>query len=169
MNEPLIVADRLFNTLAITTPISPDGLERHAYDIVVIGAGVAGLAFTLRLPQGLRIALLTKGVLGESNTRYAQGGLAAAVGADDSPALHAADTLTAGAGLSDAEAVARLVEGAPEAVRWLIALGARFDAGPDGEMLLGREAAHSRRRVLHAGGDATGAEIERSLVSRVRE
>jgi L-aspartate oxidase len=77
--------------------------------------------------------------------------------------------LTAGAGLSDAEAVARLVEGAPEAVRWLIALGARFDAGPDGEMLLGREAAHSRRRVLHAGGDATGAEIERSLVSRVRE
>src|SRR5215203_4148439 len=169
MNEPLIVADRLFNTLAITTPISPDGLERHAYDIVVIGAGVAGLAFTLRLPQGLRIALLTKGVLGESNTRYAQGGLAAAVGADDTPRLHAADTLTAGAGLSDAEVVARLVEGAPEAVRWLIALGARFDAGPDGEMLLGREAAHSRRRVLHAGGDATGAEIERSLVARVRE
>ena len=130
---------------------------------------MAGLAFTLSLPPELRIALLTKGVLGESNTRYAQGGLAAAVGADDTPALHAADTLAAGAGLSDAEAVARLVEGAPEAVRWLIGLGARFDAGPNGEMLLGREAAHSRRRVLHAGGDATGAEIERSLVARVRE
>src|SRR5688500_5590726 len=144
-------------------------LGEKQYDVVVIGAGVAGLAFTLSLPPELRIALLTKGVLGESNTRYAQGGLSAAVGADDSPALHAADTLTAGAGLSDPEAVARLVEGAPEAVRWLIGLGARFDAGPDGEMLLGREAAHSRRRVLHAGGDATGAEIERSLVARVRE
>jgi L-aspartate oxidase len=144
-------------------------LPEKPYDVIVIGAGVAGLAFTLSLPPELRIALLTKGVLGESNTRYAQGGLSAAVGADDSPALHAADTLTAGAGLSDAEAVARLVEGAPDAVRWLISLGARFDAGPDGEMLLGREAAHSRRRVLHAGGDATGAEIERSLVARVRE
>ncbi|MCD6058351.1 MAG: L-aspartate oxidase, partial [Thermomicrobiales bacterium] len=139
------------------------------YDVIVIGAGVAGLAFTLSLPPELRVALLTKGVLGESNTRYAQGGLAAAVGADDTPALHAADTLAAGAGLSDAEAVARLVEGAPEAVRWLTAIGARFDAGPNGEMLLGREAAHSRRRVLHAGGDATGAEMERSLVARVRE
>jgi L-aspartate oxidase len=144
-------------------------LPRKQYDVIVIGAGVAGLAFTLSLPPELRIALLTKGVLGESNTRYAQGGLAAAVGVDDTPALHAADTLAAGAGLSDAEAVARLVEGAPEAVRWLTALGARFDAGPNGEMLLGREAAHSRRRVLHAGGDATGAEIERSLVTRVRE
>jgi L-aspartate oxidase len=153
-----------------TVPVVNQSSSPHKqYDIIVIGAGVAGLAFTLSLPPELRVALLTKGVLGESNTRYAQGGLSAAVGTDDSPALHAADTLTAGAGLSDAEAVARLVEGAPEAVRWLIALGARFDAGPDGEMLLGREAAHSRRRVLHAGGDATGAEIERSLVARVRE
>ena len=147
----------------------PFALREKEYDVVVIGAGVAGLAFTLSLPPELRVALLTKGVLGESNTRYAQGGLSAAVGADDSPALHAADTLSAGAGLSDPEAVTRLVESAPEAVRWLIGLGARFDAGPDGEMLLGREAAHSRRRVLHAGGDATGAEIERSLVARVRE
>ena len=158
------------NTVAGSLPtVDPTWLPRKQYDVIVIGAGVAGLAFTLSLPHELRIALLTKGVLGESNTRYAQGGLSAAVGADDSPALHAADTITAGAGLSDAEAVARLVEGAPEAVRWLIALGARFDAGPNGEMLLGREAAHSRRRVLHAGGDATGAEIERSLVARVRE
>jgi L-aspartate oxidase len=139
------------------------------YDVVVIGAGVAGLAFTLSLPPELRVALVTKGVLGESNTRYAQGGLSAAVGADDNPGLHAEDTLTAGAGLSDPDAVTLLVEGAPEAVRWLTALGAHFDTGPDGQMLLGREAAHSRRRVLHAGGDATGAEIERALVARVRE
>ncbi len=144
-------------------------MSRLHFDVVVIGAGVAGLAFTLALPPERRVALLTKGILGESNTRYAQGGLSAAVGADDSPALHASDTLTAGANLSDPEAVDTLVEGAPDAVRWLTALGAHFDAGPDGEMLLGREAAHSRRRVLHAGGDATGAEIERAMVARVRE
>ncbi|HEX5498559.1 MAG TPA: FAD-binding protein, partial [Thermomicrobiales bacterium] len=143
--------------------------DRRAYDIVVIGAGVAGLAFTLRLPPRLRVALLTKGALGESNTRYAQGGLSAAIGPDDSSALHVEDTLVAGAGLCDEAAVARLVAGAPEAVRWLIDIGAEFDAGPDGRPLLGREAAHSRRRVLHAGGDATGAEIERALVQRVRE
>src|SRR3712207_2950724 len=148
-------------------PLAP--LPRRRYDVVVIGAGVAGLAFTLRLPPELRVALLTKGALGESNTRYAQGGLAAAVGADDDPALHLADTLAAGAGLCDAAAVTRLVEGAPAAVRWLTAIGAHFDADRDGSPLLGREAAHSRRRVLHAGGDATGAEIEGALVQRVRE
>jgi L-aspartate oxidase len=139
------------------------------YDVIVVGAGVAGLTFTLSLPPALHVALLTKGTLGESNTRYAQGGLSAAVGPDDSPELHAADTLLAGAGLADAETVARLVAGAPAAVRWLTAVGAHFDQGPGGELLLGREAAHSRRRVLHAGGDATGAEIERALVARVRE
>ncbi len=172
MNEPPNVADRLFNTPAITTPISPAGLERHAYDIVVIGAGVAGLAFTLRLPQGLRVALLTKSVLGESNTRYAQGGLAAAVGADDSPELHEMDTLAAGAGLCDPDAVHTLVEGGPAAVRWLLNIGTHFDraatSNGQGDLLLGREAAHSRRRVLHAGGDATGAEIERAMVEQVR-
>ncbi len=144
-------------------------MARRSYDVIVVGAGVAGLAFTLSLPADLRVALLTKSALGESNTRYAQGGLSAAVGPDDSPELHAQDTLAAGAGLSDEEAVETLVAGAPEAVRWLTALGAAFDTSPTGEVLLGREAAHSRRRVLHAGGDATGAEIERALVARVRE
>ena len=106
------------NSLATSLPtVDPVSLPEKRYDVIVIGAGVAGLAFTLSLPPELRVALLTKGVLGESNTRYAQGGLSAAVGADDTPALHAADTLVAGAGLSDVEAVARLVEGAPEAVR----------------------------------------------------
>jgi len=138
------------------------------YDAIVVGAGIAGLAFTLRLPPEWKVALLTKGVLGESNTRYAQGGLAAAVGADDSPALHEQDTLVAGAGLSDPDVVRLLVDGAPEAVDWLIQLGTSFDTDSEGAPLLGREAAHSRRRVLHAGGDATGAEIERALVARVR-
>src|SRR5215213_4270273 len=80
-------------------------MPRSSYDVIVVGAGVAGLAFTLSLPADLRVALLTKGALGESNTRYAQGGLSAAVGPDDSPELHAQDTLAAGAGLSDVDAV----------------------------------------------------------------
>ena len=153
-------------TIAPSPPLA--GADDQTYDAVVVGAGVAGLAFALRLPSDWRVALLIKGVLGESNTRYAQGGPAAAVGSDDDPALHEADTLAAGAGLCDPVAVRRLVAGAPAAVAWLVGLGARFDIGSDGTPLLGREAAHSRRRVLHAGGDATGAEIERALVAAVR-
>ncbi len=145
-------------------------------DVVIVGGGIAGLSVALRLPEHLHIALFTKGQLGESNTRYAQGGLAVALGADDSPQLHLQDTLAAGAGLCDKEAVRILVEQAPEAVRWLIQMGVAFDqaqpgssehATPDG-LLLGREAAHSRWRVLHAGGDATGAEIERALMTALR-
>ena len=145
-------------------------LPVRRYDVVVIGAGVAGLAFALRLPSTYRVALLTKGALGESNTRWAQGGLSAAIGDDDSPSLHEEDTLIAGAGLCDIDAVHELVEGAPYAVDWLLSLGTDFDRDPEsGVLLLGREAAHSRRRVLHAGGDATGAEIERALVAGVRK
>ncbi|CAN5685958.1 L-aspartate oxidase [soil metagenome] len=139
------------------------------YDAVVIGAGVAGLTFALRLPQTWRIALLTKGTLGESNTRYAQGGISAAIGPDDSPVLHEEDTLEAGANLCDPESVAALVNGAPEAVRWLLEIGAKFDRdATSGEIELGKEAAHSRNRVLHAGGDATGAEVERAMVDAVK-
>ncbi len=147
------------------------------YDIVIIGGGIAGLSVALRLPDSMRIALFTKGQLGESNTRYAQGGLSVALGTDDSPELHFQDTIAAGAGLCDEHAVRVLVEEAPAAVRWLIEMGVQFDrAQPcsdahttsDG-LLLGREAAHSRWRVLHAGGDATGAEIERALMSALRK
>ncbi len=150
------------------------------FDVAIIGGGIAGLSVALRLPEHTRIALFTKGQLGESNTRYAQGGLAVALGADDSPELHLQDTLAAGAGLCDEEAVRILVEQAPAAVRWLIQLGVQFDRAADGEvgedvhatpegLLLGREGAHSRWRVLHAGGDATGAEIERALISALRK
>ncbi|CAN5632236.1 L-aspartate oxidase [soil metagenome] len=138
------------------------------YDAVIIGAGVAGLTLALKLPRDRRVLLVTKGELGESNTRYAQGGLSAAVGDDDSPRLHEEDTLAAGAGLCDPAAVRTLVDGAPEAARWLIEIGAQFDRDAGGNLLLGREAAHSRRRVLHAGGDATGWEIERALVTEAR-
>ncbi len=157
------------------------GQRLDAHDVVIIGGGIAGLSLTLSLPASLRIALITKGALGESNTRYAQGGIAAAVGSDDSPEFHFRDTLIAGAGLCDEAAVRLLVEQAPAALRWLINIGAQFDrsesaannpqqAAP-GEFeaySMGHEAAHSQRRVLHARGDATGAEIERALVAAVR-
>src|SRR5215472_14214427 len=150
--------------------------DRQSFDVAIIGGGIAGLSVALRLPEHLRVALFTKGQLGESNTRYAQGGLSVALGADDSPELHFQDTIAAGAGLCDEAAVRILVEQAPAAVRWLVQVGVQFDraqpgsdshATPDG-LLLGREGAHSRWRVLHAGGDATGAEIERALMTSVR-
>ncbi len=151
--------------------------SHQAYDVVIVGGGIAGLSTALRLPATLRVALLTKGQLGESNTRYAQGGLTVALGEDDSPQLHTQDTLVAGAGLCDETAVRILTEQAPSAVHWLIEMGARFDRARPGSdehataagLLLGREAAHSRWRVLHAGGDATGAEIERALTAAVRQ
>ncbi|HLH63263.1 MAG TPA: L-aspartate oxidase [Ktedonobacteraceae bacterium] len=146
----------------------------QSYDVAIIGGGIAGLSVALRLPEQMRVALFTKGQLGESNTRYAQGGLAVALGADDNPELHFRDTIAAGAGLCDAQAVRTLVEEAPAAVRWLISMGVQFDRAHPGDehatndgLLLGREAAHSRWRVLHAGGDATGAEIERALMKEL--
>lgn len=155
--------------MGFDSPLDPAEATGPAlsYDAVVIGAGVAGLSFALRLPNHFKVALLTKGNLGESNTRYAQGGISAAIGPDDSPHLHEIDTLAAGAGLCDEAAVQTLVEGAPEAIDWLISIGARFDTDADGQIALGMEAAHSRHRVLHAGGDATGAEVERAMVAAV--
>jgi L-aspartate oxidase len=158
-------------TASLAAPMgAPDQANRHARtDVIVIGAGVAGLAFALTVPTSLRVALLTKGHLGESNTRWAQGGISAAIGEDDTIELHEQDTIYAGAGLGDRDAIHELVAEGPEAIDWLLSLGTGFDRDAEtGELALGREAAHSRRRVLHAGGDATGAEIERALVAAVR-
>src|SRR5438034_4911012 len=154
------------------------GMTRgQTFDVAIIGGGIAGLSVALRLPEHKRVALFTKGQLGESNTRYAQGGIAAALGVDDSPALHFQDTIAAGAGLCDEEAVRILVEQAPAAVKWLMQMGVQFDRAQPGSdthttrdgLVLGREAAHSRWRVLHAGGDATGAEIERALLNALKK
>ncbi|MGP3940883.1 L-aspartate oxidase [Streptomyces sp. 6N106] len=139
-------------------------------DVVVVGSGVAGLTVALRCAAaGAKVTVVTKARLDDGSTRWAQGGIAAALGEGDTPEQHLDDTLVAGAGLCDERAVRTLVTEGPEAVRRLIATGARFDADDDtGEILLTREGGHHRRRIAHAGGDATGAEISRALVEAVR-
>src|SRR6185295_1851456 len=136
------------------------------FDFVIVGGGVAGLRAAIALAGHGRVLVLTKAEPAESNTGYAQGGIAAAIGDDDSAALHEADTVRAGDGLCDEDAVRVCVGEGPRYVRELIDWGARFDRAADGRPALGREAAHSVRRVLHAG-DATGREIGRVLWERV--
>ncbi|MCK8677855.1 L-aspartate oxidase [Streptomyces lichenis] len=139
-------------------------------DVVVVGSGVAGLTAALRCTAaGLRTVVVTKARLDDGSTRWAQGGIAAALGEGDTPDQHEADTLVAGAGLCDEQAVRALVTEGPDAVRRLIDTGARFDTSPEtGAIELTREGGHHRRRIAHAGGDATGAEISRALVDAVR-
>jgi L-aspartate oxidase len=135
-------------------------------DFLVIGSGIAGLRATIALAEAGRVIVLTKGDPRESNTGYAQGGIAAAIGADDTPELHAQDTMAAGDGLCVAGAVDVLTRDGPRYVRELMDWGAAFDRDGDGRPALGREAAHSVRRVLHAR-DATGREIGRVLWEKV--
>ena len=143
-------------------------LPRHESEYVIIGSGIAGLYTAYAASQsGSRVTLLTKQAADNSNTDKAQGGIAAAISTSDSPELHLEDTLSAGAGLCDREAVRILVSEGPDRVRDLMGMGAHFDY-KDGELALTREGAHSRRRILHASGDATGAEIQRALTDRVR-
>ncbi|PWT77160.1 MAG: L-aspartate oxidase [Chloroflexi bacterium] len=191
------MARRPISHLSVAKPESGSDAPALACDVAIIGGGIAGLSVALNLPSELRVVLVTKHTLGESNTRYAQGGLAAPIGLDDSPRLHLTDTVVAGAGLVDEDAARILVDEAGESVHWLIEAGTRFDrraqehteshmshtlpwkqAAEGGDRRtddlatgydLAREAAHSRRRVLHAQGDATGAEIERALVQALRE
>lgn len=140
-------------------------------DVLVVGSGVAGLTTALGLlgAGGLRVGVLTKAALDQGTTRWAQGGIAACLGGDeDSVDLHLADTLAAGAGLCDVEAVAVLVGEGPRRVEELIARGAVFDRDGQGRLELAREGGHSRPRVVHAGGAATGAEVERALVDAVK-
>jgi L-aspartate oxidase len=136
---------------------------------LVVGAGVAGLSAALRLAEHGPVTVLAAAELGrEAASAWAQGGVAAAIGADDSPALHAADTLAAGDGLCAQEAVARITGGGPRAVERLLELGARFDRDASGALKLGLEAAHSRRRIVHAAGDGTGREVLRALIEAAR-
>jgi L-aspartate oxidase len=139
------------------------------FDAIVVGGGLAGMLTALDL-RPLRTALVSYKMLGEmTSSAWAQGGIAAAVGDDDSPALHAADTVAAGAGLVEAHVAARLAADAPHAIEELASLGVRFDRTDAAHYALGREAAHSRRRILRAGGDATGAELVRAVALAVHE
>jgi L-aspartate oxidase len=140
-------------------------------DLLVVGSGVAGLSAAVRAAAtGLQVGVLSKAELSQSATRWAQGGVAAVLSQDeDSTDLHLADTLKVGAGLCDVDAVRTLVDEGPRRVEELIALGAVFDRDEAGALKLAREGGHSMARVVHAGGAATGAEIERALVDAVRE
>ncbi len=159
-------------------------VARGPLDVLVLGSGVAGLSAAVRLAAplpstgsrsgsgsaGLRVGVLTKAELSQSATRWAQGGVAAVLGGDeDSTDLHLADTLAAGAGLCDPDAVRVLVDEGPSRVNELIAMGAVFDRQPGGALALAREGGHSTARVVHAGGAATGAEVERALVDATRD
>lgn len=137
-------------------------------DVIVVGSGVAGLTTAIHAREaGRTVLLVTKAQVNEGSTVWAQGGIAAALADDDSPEEHLRDTLIAGVGLCDEEAVRVLVTEGPVALRHLIALGARFDTDPSGALSLTREGGHHHDRIAHAGGDATGAEISRALVAAV--
>ena len=137
-------------------------------DVVIVGSGIAGLTAALRLREYVdKVLVVTKDVLNAGSTQWAQGGIAAALGPGDTPDQHEMDTLVAGAGACDLDAVRALVNEGPEAVRELIALGTNFDHNDDGEISLTREGGHHRDRIAHAGGDATGAEIQRALIAAV--
>lgn len=137
------------------------------YDYIIIGSGIAGLYTALLAREQGSVLILTKGSIDECNTKYAQGGIAAAIGHGDSAELHYQDTIAAGAGLCDPDAVRILVEEAPDRITDLINFGVPFDT-MDGEVALTREAAHSVPRILHAGGDATGEHIEVTLSRMAR-
>ncbi len=137
-------------------------------DAIVVGSGVAGLTAALELRTRVpRVLLVTKDVLSSGSTLWAQGGIAAALAPDDSPAAHLADTIVAGGGLCDPRAVEVLVTEGPARVRELVGRGAVFDRRPDGSLSLTREGGHLADRIIHAGGDATGAEVSRALVAQV--
>jgi L-aspartate oxidase len=138
-------------------------------DVVIVGSGIAGLSLALQARRSdLKVLVVTKTVLDAGATRWAQGGIAAAVGPGDTPQQHETDTLIAGVDLCDVQAVHALVTEGPTALENLIALGADFDRDASGDIALTREGGHHRDRIAHAGGDATGAEVSRALISAVQ-
>ena len=146
-------------------PFDPNALPEETYDFLIIGSGVAGLSCAIELEDYGSVAVITKEALGEGSTQWAQGGIAAALSPAplDSSEMHLEDTMQAGAGLCDENAVDVLVSEGPHRVRQLIARGAHFDTEPSGELKLTREAAHRASRIIHAQGDSTGREVQRSL------
>ncbi|MBP1759484.1 MAG: L-aspartate oxidase [Firmicutes bacterium] len=148
-------------------PWSKSGVKVFDSDVLVLGSGIAGLYTAIKASEKYQVTVLTKKTIEESNTEHAQGGIAVAIDEADSPTLHFEDTLRAGAGLCNPVSVRILVEEGPNCVEELMSMGAQFDYH-DGELALTREGAHSQRRILHALGDATGWEVERALVAKVK-
>ncbi len=146
---------------------SGESLHRRTFDVLVLGGGIAGLTAAIGAARRWRVGLLTKSTFDDTTTFLAQGGIAAALGPSDSPDLHFEDTVNAGAGLCDEEAVRVLVDEGPDRVRELMEICPRFDK-VEGEIVLGREGAHSVARVVHAGGDATGSEVSSALAEAAR-
>jgi L-aspartate oxidase len=161
--DPVRGGERLVRALRAPAP----GWTARA-DVVVVGSGIAGLTTALKARRAGTVLLVTKTQVDAGSTRWAQGGIAAALGPGDSPDQHLTDTMVAGAGICDEAAVRVLVTEGPALVRELVELGARFDLDRAGALALTREGGHLRDRIAHAGGDATGAEIERALVAAVR-
>jgi L-aspartate oxidase len=138
-------------------------------DVCVVGSGIAGLCAALHAREaGLSVIVVTKVNIDDGSTRWAQGGIAAVLAPTDTPEAHLRDTMVAGVGLCDEAAVRVLVTEGPARVRELIAFGAEFDRNPDGTLMLTREGGHHADRIIHAGGDATGAEVQRALHAAVR-
>ena len=138
------------------------------FDTIVIGSGLAGLSAAYHSSKYGQVAIVTKSQLDTSNSYYAQGGIAAAISEDDSPQLHLQDTLVAGRGLCDTDAVEILVNEGRDRVMELIEMGMPFDK-KDGNYVLGLEGGHNKRRILHAGGDATGKELTGFMLQKVKE
>ncbi|MCA9229771.1 MAG: L-aspartate oxidase [Planctomycetales bacterium] len=149
-------------------PFHPKRIPHHFVDVLIIGGGIAGLRATMAVDPRLSALVVTKDQLKESNSSYAQGGIAGVLAPDDDFASHVADTLSAGADLCDAKIVEMVVREAPEHIRQLIQWGTVFDSEA-GELTLGREGGHSHHRIVHALGDATGKEIMRAMIKRARE
>jgi L-aspartate oxidase len=148
-------------------PFHPKQIPHHFVDVLIVGGGIAGLRAAMEIDARLSLLVITKDAMEESNSNYAQGGIASVIDADDNFASHVDDTIAAGANLCDREVVELVVREAPQHIRQLIEWGTRFDT-EHGELVLGREGGHSHRRIVHALGDATGFEVMRAMIQKAR-
>ncbi len=146
-----------------------EDLKKEIYDVIILGSGVAGLYAAINLDSTLSVCVISKETLEDNNSSLAQGGIAVALGDDDMPAYHYEDTIKAGAGHCNEEAVHILVEEAPRDIKMLCSIGTNFDRNPDGTLTATREGGHGRFRIVHALGDGTGKEVVQSLLRECKK